>query len=269
MQVRRLNMYKKRPVRDAKGKVIHEVGDWSYRLFVRFNPSVRQWLAPLMQDFQSKELPNSRIQPDRRWFGNTRVVGQKQLEQFRQEMSAKVYCGLPVCPALPQLCCCLRVAADVLPLGCVMCCGHNLSEALLPTAELLQPSCSSTPTSRQPAMLQADDAYTVLLRERKLPLSLLEDPEAKKGAKAVRSNLLQVQPFQDTFGAKHRRKRPRLAADSYTDLLGKVEEGSVRCGVLCCVQVHAMLQQTACMQTRRDSGRYALVWCGASDPHCR
>lgn len=42
------------------------------------------------QEFQSKELPQTRIQPDRRWFGNTRVIGQKQLEQFRDEMSAKV-----------------------------------------------------------------------------------------------------------------------------------------------------------------------------------
>ena len=33
------------------------------------------------QEFQSKELPNTRIQPDRRWFGNTRVIGQSQLEQ--------------------------------------------------------------------------------------------------------------------------------------------------------------------------------------------
>ena len=43
-----------------------------------------------LQDLQSKELPNTRIQPDRRWFGNTRVIGQKQLDQFREEMSAKV-----------------------------------------------------------------------------------------------------------------------------------------------------------------------------------
>lgn len=42
------------------------------------------------QDFQSKELPTTRIQPDRRWFGNTRVIGQKQLEAFREEMGAKV-----------------------------------------------------------------------------------------------------------------------------------------------------------------------------------
>ena len=47
------------------------------------------WLHVIVQEFQSKDLPNSRIQPDRRWFGNTRVVGQKQLEQFREEMSTK------------------------------------------------------------------------------------------------------------------------------------------------------------------------------------
>ena len=50
----------------------------------------------ILQDFQSKDLPNSRIQPDRRWFGNTRVIGQKQLEQFRDEMSSKVCMKLGV-----------------------------------------------------------------------------------------------------------------------------------------------------------------------------
>lgn len=68
------------------------------------------------QDLQSKELPSTRIQPDRRWFGNTRVIGQAQLDAFRAEMSAKV-----------------------------------------------------------------NDSYTVLLREKKLPLQLLEDPERKVG----------------------------------------------------------------------------------------
>ena len=42
--VRRLHMYKTRPVRDAGGKVLHN-------------------------DLQSKVLPSTRIQPDRRWFG--------------------------------------------------------------------------------------------------------------------------------------------------------------------------------------------------------
>ncbi|PRQ40199.1 putative nucleolar GTP-binding protein [Rosa chinensis] len=59
--VRRLKMYKVRPKRDRKGKFISN-------------------------EFQSKALPNTRIQPDRRWFGNTRVVGQKELEVFRDEL---------------------------------------------------------------------------------------------------------------------------------------------------------------------------------------
>lgn len=42
--VRRLKMYNTKPKRDSKGKV-------------------------LKHDLQSKELPNTRIQPDRRWFG--------------------------------------------------------------------------------------------------------------------------------------------------------------------------------------------------------
>ena len=52
------------------------------------------------------------------------------------------------------------------------------------------------PTAPAALALQVNDAYTVLLRERKLPMSLLEDPEIKRGAKALRSNLLQMQPFQ-------------------------------------------------------------------------
>jgi len=56
--VRRLNMYRTRATRDAKGKVISE-------------------------DLQSKDLPNSRVAPDRRWFGNSRIVSQKQLEALR------------------------------------------------------------------------------------------------------------------------------------------------------------------------------------------
>lgn len=55
----------------------------------RFVGKVKK-LFILEQDLQSKDLPNTRIQPDRRWFGNTRVVGQKQLEQFREQMSSKV-----------------------------------------------------------------------------------------------------------------------------------------------------------------------------------
>mmetsp|Transcript_19271 Transcript_19271/g.31674 ORF Transcript_19271/g.31674 Transcript_19271/m.31674 type:complete len:584 (-) Transcript_19271:1018-2769(-) len=48
-------------------------------------------------DLTSKNLTGNktmekmaRIQPNRRWFGNTRVVGQKELEKFREQMSEKV-----------------------------------------------------------------------------------------------------------------------------------------------------------------------------------
>ena len=46
--VRRLKMYNTRPKRDRKGKV-------------------------LKHELQSKELPDTRIQPDRRWFGTFRL----------------------------------------------------------------------------------------------------------------------------------------------------------------------------------------------------
>lgn len=58
-------------------------------------------LPSLPQDLQSRELPTTRIQPDRRWFGNTRVIGQKQLEQFRDEMATKIndsYTGTATVP---------------------------------------------------------------------------------------------------------------------------------------------------------------------------
>ncbi|KAF2286002.1 hypothetical protein GH714_009614 [Hevea brasiliensis] len=58
-------MYNTKPKRDSKGKI-------------------------LKYELQSKELPNTRIQPDRRWFGNTRVVNQKELEFFREELQNRM-----------------------------------------------------------------------------------------------------------------------------------------------------------------------------------
>jgi nuclear GTP-binding protein len=119
--------------------------------------------SPPAQELQSKDLPTTRIQPDRRWFGNTRVIGQKQLDQFRTEMATKV-----------------------------------------------------------------NDAYTVLLREKKLPLQLLEDPDKKLGGKAVRASLLATQPFSDTFGPKKQRKRPKLAIENLEDLVQTAGDKSER-----------------------------------------
>eukprot|EP01088_Endostelium_zonatum_P022526 TRINITY_DN977_c0_g1_i1.p1 TRINITY_DN977_c0_g1~~TRINITY_DN977_c0_g1_i1.p1 ORF type:complete len:745 (+),score=337.20 TRINITY_DN977_c0_g1_i1:99-2333(+) len=61
--MKRLNMYRSRPTRNVDGKILH-------------------------QEFQSKELPNARIQPDRRWFGNTRSATVEQIEKFRTDLKA-------------------------------------------------------------------------------------------------------------------------------------------------------------------------------------
>ncbi|XWS11058.1 hypothetical protein CRYUN_Cryun38cG0051000 [Craigia yunnanensis] len=126
--VRRLKMYNTRPKRDTKGKI-------------------------LSHEFQSKELPNTRIQPDRRWFGNTRVVNQKELEFFREELQSRM-----------------------------------------------------------------SSNYNVILKEKKLPLSLLKDH-----AKQARAHLLDTEPFKDAFGPKRKRKRPKLLAVDYESLIKKAD----------------------------------------------
>ena len=64
----------------------------------------------------------------------------------------------------------------------------------------------------------------MLLREKKLPLSLLQNPEGKASGKAARVHLLQTQPYKETFGTKHVRKKPKLGTDTYEDFLSKAEE---------------------------------------------
>ncbi|XP_050217149.1 nuclear/nucleolar GTPase 2 [Mercurialis annua] len=126
--VRRLKMYKKKPIRDSKGKI-------------------------LKHELQSKELPDTRIVPDRRWFGNTRVVKQKELEFFRDELQNRM-----------------------------------------------------------------SSSYNVILKERKLPLSLLSDHQ-----KQARVHLLDTEPFGDAFGPTRKRKRPKLLAANYESLLKKAD----------------------------------------------
>jgi len=88
--------------------------------------------------------------------GNTRVIGQKQLEAFREAMST-----------------------------------------------------------------QANDPYTFLLRQNKLPMSLLVD-----NAKISRMHVLETDPFSSTFGPKAQRKRPKLKAESVTDIVNAVSSST-------------------------------------------
>ncbi len=70
---------------------------------------------------------------------------------------------------------------------------------------------------------KVNDAYTVLLREKKLPLQLLEDPDKKKSGKEARVNILNSFSFKDTFGPNRKRKRPKLMADSLDELAQQSE----------------------------------------------
>jgi len=72
-KINRLNMYKSRAIRSKKGIVIG--GDF----MMGDRAGDREITAE-----------TGRIAPDRRWFGNTRVVDPKQLDTFRQEMTEKV-----------------------------------------------------------------------------------------------------------------------------------------------------------------------------------
>ncbi|THG07134.1 hypothetical protein TEA_000696 [Camellia sinensis var. sinensis] len=117
--VRRLKMYNSRPKRDRKGKV-------------------------LKHELQSKDLPSTR---------NTRVVNQKELEFFREELQSRM-----------------------------------------------------------------SSNYNVILKEKKLPMSLLNDHQ-----KQARVHLLDTEPFEDAFGPKKRRKRPKLMVSDYESLARKAD----------------------------------------------
>jgi nuclear GTP-binding protein len=96
----------------------------------------------------------AKVAPNRQWFGNTRVIGQKELANFREELQNKI-----------------------------------------------------------------NDPYTVLLKGKKLPLSLLQD-----AAKAKPVKMLDVESFEETFSKKRKQKRPKLAGADLADLLKKVDE---------------------------------------------
>ncbi|KAJ3297900.1 GTPase required for pre-60S ribosomal subunit nuclear export and maturation [Rhizoclosmatium sp. JEL0117] len=108
--------------------------------------------AGLFQN-REKSFQVARVDPNRKWFENTRVVGQKELQAFREAMSDKV-----------------------------------------------------------------DDPYTFLLRQNKLPMSLLTD-----STKTTRMNMLEVDPFDNTFGPKAQRKKPKLKVGSMDELAAAVD----------------------------------------------
>ncbi|KAJ3312634.1 GTPase required for pre-60S ribosomal subunit nuclear export and maturation [Boothiomyces sp. JEL0838] len=127
-KVRQLAVLKSgRATRDAKGNIIKEAV------------------------YQSK-LPSgtmARVEPNRRWFENTRVVGQKELDAFRTAINTKM-----------------------------------------------------------------NDPYSFVLRTKQLPLGLVQDLPTQQ----ARMHLLEADPFDNTFGPKAQRKRPKLGASDMNEL---------------------------------------------------
>jgi nuclear GTP-binding protein len=100
----------------------------------------------------------ARVEPNRRWFGNTRVISQRELEQFRE------------------------------------------------------------------AVVEArKDPYTFIMRQNKLPMSLIKEPTGNGGP----VNLLATQPFEGVFGPKAQRKKPKLTIGD-VDELAQVRSGKPR-----------------------------------------
>lgn len=110
--------------------------------------------APVHRLRPESAMKQAKVAPNRQWFGNTRVIGQKELSNFREELQNKI-----------------------------------------------------------------NDPYTVLLKGKKLPLSLLQD-----SAKARPVKMLDVESFEETFSKKRKRKRPKVAGADLADLLKKVDE---------------------------------------------
>ncbi|PNS16241.1 hypothetical protein CAC42_6348 [Sphaceloma murrayae] len=110
--------------------------------------------------YQSRDKPTARVEPNRKWFGNTRVISQDALAAFRGAVAA-----------------------------------------------------------------QQSDPYSYLLKQNKLPMSLIKDDETKKnGLKQHQAKIaVQTAPFSDTFGPKAQRKRPKLAVGSISDFAGETD----------------------------------------------
>eukprot|EP01071_Lankesteria_metandrocarpae_P000910 Lankesteria_metandrocarpae@DN1129_c0_g1_i1.p1 len=65
-----------------------------------------------------------------------------------------------------------------------------------------------------------NNPYSVILKRAKLPLSLVKEPETSK---ASRMRLLGAESFEETFGSKSTRKRPKLQISELKDLSASAE----------------------------------------------
>ncbi|XP_067457012.1 nucleolar GTP-binding protein 2 [Thunnus thynnus] len=135
--IKRLNMYRQKQRCNDRGKVI----------------------KPLQ--FQSTVAPGTvaRVEPNIKWFANTRVIKQSSLQKFQEEMGAV-----------------------------------------------------------------QKDPYRVVMRQSKLPMSLLHDRVKAHNSKV---HILDTEGFETTFGPKSQRKKPNLMVGDVKDLLEQAEASAL------------------------------------------
>ncbi|CAI9562121.1 unnamed protein product [Staurois parvus] len=131
--IKRLNMYRQKERRNNRGKVI----------------------KPLQYQSSVASGTVARVEPNIKWFGNTRVIKQSSLQNFQEEMEAVM-----------------------------------------------------------------KDPYKVVMKQSKLPMSLLYDRKKPHNSKV---HILDTEAFEITFGPKSQRKRPNLAAGDMHELLLNAE----------------------------------------------
>ncbi|XP_041843407.1 nucleolar GTP-binding protein 2 isoform X2 [Melanotaenia boesemani] len=135
--IKRLNMYRQKQRCNNRGKVI----------------------KPLQ--YQSSVAPGTvaRVEPNIKWFANTRVIKQSSLQKFQEEMGAV-----------------------------------------------------------------QKDPYRVVMRQSKLPMSLLHDRVKAHNSKV---HILDTEGFETTFGPKAQRKRPSLIVGDVKDLVEQAEASAL------------------------------------------
>lgn len=140
--VKRMQMYKTKAYKhDRQGKIIKDAGDLTK---------------------STPEVGAGRTAPNRKWFGNTRVVEQKDLTRFRDAMARA-----------------------------------------------------------------QSDPFSVLLKQKRLPVGLVADGDTEQRALAgSQVGLLANESFEETFSKKRRRKRPKLVAASLEDMVARAEQRS-------------------------------------------
>ncbi|XP_043974001.1 nucleolar GTP-binding protein 2 [Gambusia affinis] len=135
--IKRLNMYRQKQRCNNRGKVI----------------------KPLQ--YQSTVAPGTvaRVEPNIKWFTNTRVIKQSALQKFQEEMGAV-----------------------------------------------------------------QKDPYRMVMRQSKLPMSLLHDRAKAHNSKV---HILDTEGFETTFGPKAQRKRPNLLVGDVKDLVERAEASAL------------------------------------------